>query len=497
MEQNNQVQNKSPRESINKILKSKLLVAICIILTFIGIFALIGFITSFNQANSMKETFKGLASMIKSYLGIDISVVAKIIDAVAGFLIAVAALEFAIAICPVIAAWLLMAGGKKDSERLKKIGSKLIKISAFIKLSYSIVTVILITAVTIIVANLGIEAWIVAILFFMLISWNLYDIIYSFVFFEAAFTVPFSYKHNRNAVAGLIPLMIIYMLMALSAIVYNIFGGWSGILKGILLTVLYFMLFFIVLNFRKEYKEKVNLKEVVEEIKAERGSESEEEPENAAQPVLPQPKVEQVKAEKPKAESAKPEQNAKPAVNNNNNIKAVAPNVPAVSNVEVEKVISKFFAAKFDEKTARFEVLSEGAFESKDKQFVLKRYQILRDSISKKTLLRLEAQNNYDIEVAKIGFEVQLKNKYSQPIGFIKDAVIDSEIIKAKSLGLASIGIMIPSEAAVGTIEINRITFNDGLFVDDEKESYTFISKEKTESDFELFMKLSDTREGK
>ena len=477
MEQYNQVQNKSPRESINKILKSKLLVAISIILTFISVFALISFISSFGQAEAMKLTFKSMASMIKQVLGIDMSVITKIIDAVAGFLIAVAALEFAIAICPVIASWLLMAGGRKDSEKLKKIGAKLIKISAFIKLGYSIVTVGLITAATIVVANTGIEGWIVAILFFMLISWNLYDIVYSVVFFTAAYTVPFSYKHNRNAVAGLIPLMVIYLLMALSAVVYNIFGGWSGILKGILLTVLYFMLFFIVLNFRKEYKEKVNLKEVVEEIKADKGNEdSYEEPTHKMTP------------------QAKAANGTHPTFNN---VRITAPIAPSVSNVEVEKVISKFFSSKFDEKTSRFEILSEGVFEPKDKQFVLTRYQLLKDTISKKMLLRVEAKNNYDIEVAKVGFEIQLKNKYSQPIGFIKDAVIDNELIKGKSIGLASIGIMIPSEAAIGTIEVNRITFSDGLFVDDEKESYTFISKEKTESDFELFMKLSDTREGK
>lgn len=135
----------------------------------------------------------------------------------------------------------------------------------------------------------------------------------------------------------------------------------------------------------------------------------------------------------------------------------------------------------------RYQVLGQNEIDLENNEPVkLTGYQIVKDSISDRKILRLSALVNSDIEIKKICLNIVPIDINNRALGQIKNLEYDVKLVKKDDKFLANYGVIIPDEAAFGEVLISKIVFSDGLFWNKSSVKYPFITNEKIEHDLGL-----------
>ena len=173
-------------------------------------------------------------------------------------------------------------------------------------------------------------------------------------------------------------------------------------------------------------------------------------------------------------------------------------NIPINRNVDKDEILEtsllSLFAKEINVVDKRFSLEYEDDFNVDNKNLVLTHYQIVKDSLSLKTILRLEMKNISIAKIKAVHLEITAFDNNGARLGYIKDIAYKDHLIDINESANAEMGIVLPKECTNGVISIKKIVFEDDLFFEEKSNDYSFASLDKFNSDMELYMKLHEAR---
>ena len=165
------------------------------------------------------------------------------------------------------------------------------------------------------------------------------------------------------------------------------------------------------------------------------------------------------------------------------------------SDEAFEVMSLKLFGKDFSALAERFQQNEAGEMHARIGDCLeLARFQIVTDSISKKTLLRLQGKNISPVKIKSICVDIVCFDETGAKLGAISGATIECSPFGKDECGFEESGIIIPDKCAIGEIAVKRVTFEDGLYYDGEAEKASFVTAAKSIADMSLYLKAHQGR---
>lgn len=160
----------------------------------------------------------------------------------------------------------------------------------------------------------------------------------------------------------------------------------------------------------------------------------------------------------------------------------------------LETTVLSLFSKEMNALDKRFSLEYEDDFNGTHDNLNLTHYQIIKDSLSLKTILRLGMKNTSIAKIKAVHLEITALDNSGARLGYIKNIVYGDHLIDIGEETNADMGIVLPKGCTNGLITITKIVFEDGLALEEISSNYPFLTLDKVNADMDLYMKVHEVK---
>lgn len=172
-----------------------------------------------------------------------------------------------------------------------------------------------------------------------------------------------------------------------------------------------------------------------------------------------------------------------------NNITTCAP-APVDNDQKLDVHLLSIFGDDMGEVDQRFSSLGKKEFRG-DLECPIKPVtaQVFKDSVTEKTILRVEFVNKINSSIKKIKYDVTPCVNDGSALGVVSGVEVAFDVaIEKDQKACAKFGLMLPDDTTNGRVKITYVEFSDGLFWDKGSNEFYFTTDSKTDYDMDLYL---------
>ena len=479
-----------PRKTIDEFFKRNILLGATIVFLVAAFFSIIEFSIIAKNISKIHENITNIYNAVDSImqaLGMRLpqNSLMEIVDKVKVALI-IENVLLPIGYCLLGAgALIIIIGFKKLNDKAKKIGLMILRIGAVSFVLYKLVSficgIIEVVGIMSVLSNInGIEK-VKSLLGFsltmMLIIYPLVGLVFGGIFIiQICFGFPISYKRDEDIVGS--PLLVgIFALSASFFVKINFMAIRVTFMKSSLDIVAGLLLFVAALSFHKlrGNQKQIKLTDAFKNVSAALKDENA----NFDHPVASQ--------EEPVKSVIAQEKPVKRDIAQDRPV--FSPQPKEDTYPPFEPLCVNIFDENFDVLDKRYSVLHKGTFNELDSAILFLEYQIIKDKLSDKTLLRIKSKNNCEVKIKSIELQLKLRDENDNGIGLIKSIVVENECEDGNDFSISTAAIVLPNDTFTGDVIVKKISFGDGLSYDHDIVFY-LSSQDKIEKDIAKYINL-------